>query len=240
MSVVIKPLALVVFLLPAPAFSATMPLLGDYLDTAYISALERTRSPLAAAMQDSRQNVPQLISVQAQGLGRRFAASYDWRAGAFLFVLQRDGRVRREMAWGPGPQAALRLVDTENFCLAMQQGGEHCYQHMPHLARFVAGAVLAGRYLDRQGAAYRFTAGGHAYFPGYDFAYAPVLEKTGGGYDLFTIGNEGRFMAFVRSGKLVTLYAVDTKNGASAGTPDMAHKLAVLRQLPEARQIASR
>jgi hypothetical protein len=221
-------------LLPGWAVAAVMPRLGDYLDTAYIRALQKTRSPLAAAQEDSRAHIAQMVSVQAQGSARRFAASYDWHSGSLLFVLQRDGTIHREMAWGHDPATALRVTGAEGFCLTPLRGTEHCYRFVRHVDRFIAATVLAGRYVDRQGAPYRFSAGGHAYFPGYDFPYSLMLEQVDDKYDFFAVGTEGRFIAFSRNGTLVTLYPVNAGRGAGFGTPDFTHKLAVLRELPDA------
>jgi hypothetical protein len=149
-------------LAPSFATAAELPRLGDYLDTAYIHALQKTHSPLAAAREDTVAHMPQMVSVQAQGSARRFAASYEWHRGTILFVLQRNGTIHREMSWGPDPATALRVLGPEDFCLAPPGAAPHCYHYIKRVNDAVAGIVLAGRYMDRQGAAYTFSADGRS------------------------------------------------------------------------------
>lgn len=215
-------------LLPGAASAgATLPRPGDYLDTAYLAALDATHSPLAAASADSRAHVPQQITVQARGTGRQFAALFDWHSGALLFVLTRNGWIRRDIAWGNDPGFALRVISPSSFCITGARGGAHCYERVRDVAARVARATLAGTYADRQGAAYRFGTDGTAHFPGYDFTYAVVLEQSADRYDLFAINGE-RHMAFTRGPGGLTLYAVRPGRPGSYGTPDFAHPLAVL------------
>jgi len=226
-------------LMPGFAAAAPMPPLGDYLDTAYIKALQKTRSPLLAGAGDAGLRMPQLVSVQAQGSARRFAANFNWREGRLLFVLQRNGVLHRELAWGPDPAIALRITGTENFCLTPLQGDEHCYRYVQNAQNYINRVVLSGHYVDRQGAEYRFGADGQAHFPGYDFAWSLMLEQVSDQYDFFAVGTEGRFMAFRRAGETITLFPVGPGQGAAFGTPDFAHPLAVLREVPGPRVIAS-
>jgi hypothetical protein len=236
----LRAVAIALCLLPGTALAAPLPLLGDYLDIAYIRVLQKTHSPLAAAAGDSRLHLPQLISVQAQGSARRFAANFNWRGGVLLFVLQRNGAIHREMAWGPDPAVALRITGPDAFCLAPPDGAEHCYHYVRDAERYIGRVALAGRYVDRQGAAYSFAADGHAHFPGYDFEYALVLEQVADKYDFFAIGTQGRFMAFRRVGEMMTLYPVGPGKDPAYGAPDFAHPLAVLRTQGGAKVLASK
>jgi hypothetical protein len=229
----------VLTLLPVFAAAVPMPPLGDYLDIAYIRVLQKTRSPLLAGAEDAGLHMPQLVSVQAQGAARRFAANFDWRHGTLLFVLQRNGVLHRELAWGPDPAIALRITGTENFCLSPLRGAEHCYRYVQNAQDYINRVVLTGRYVDRQGAEYRFGPDGQARFPGYDFAYSLMLEQVSDHYDFFAVGTEGRFMAFRRAGETITLYPVGPGHGAAFGSPDFTHALAVLREQPGPRVVAS-
>jgi hypothetical protein len=175
-----------------------------------------------------------MVTVQRQGTARRFALNYDWHTGTLLLVLQRNGAIHREMAWGPDPATALRVTATDHFCLTPLHSAEHCYRYIQNVPAFVASQTLAGKYIDRDGAAYRFTPDGHAHFPGYDFTYTPVLDQTDTHYDAFSINTQGRFMAFQRNGALLTLFAITN------GHADFAHKLAVLREIPPPRVVASK
>lgn len=224
---------------PAHAGGPTLPRPGEYLDTVYLEALARTHSPLAAAALVRRAHLPQQITVQAQGGGRRFAAVFDWHSGALLFVLQRNGWLRRDIAWGGNAGYALRVTGQAGFCVAAPGEAAQCYEPVRNVAARVAGLALAGVYRDRQGAEYRFSADGRAHFPGYDFTYAVGLEQTADRYDFFTIDHGARLMAFTRCGPLLTLYAVAPGPAGRFGTPDFAHKLAVLRAA-DVKVLASR
>ena len=133
------------------------------------------------------------------------------------------------LAWGPAPGFGLRLTGTDAFCLMPDEGVEHCYRYVGDAAAFVARMVLAGSYIDRQGAAYRFDADGTAHFPGYAFHYKVMLEQGADKYVFFVIGNEGRFMAFRRENGGMALYDVGAARGDGYGTPDFSAPLAVLR-----------
>ncbi len=201
---------------------------GDYLDLGYIAALEQTGSPLRAARWDTAVGMPQMISVQAAGRERRVALSYGWRTGRLLLVVQRDGRMRRELAWQAGPALALRVAPAGVLCLAAAGAAEHCYRYVGDAGRFVGRTVLAGDYTDRQGQRYRFGADGRAHFPGFDFRYAVMLEQADDPYDFFRVDGAARFVAFRREGARVMLYAVGAPHGAGFGRPDFSKALAVL------------
>jgi hypothetical protein len=214
---------------PARAAMPAPPLLGDYLDTGYIQALQQTGSPAQAAAADTKLGWPQLITVEAAAAARRITLTYGWREGRMLVVLQRDGRMHRELAWGKPPPVALRLAGQGMLCLASEAAPQpHCYRHVGDARRYVTRAVLAGEYRDRQGQLYRFSADGRAHFPDFDFHYALVLEHDP--CDVFQIDGADRFMAFRRAAGTITLYAVDPGRGAGFGTPDFGHPLAVLRE----------
>jgi hypothetical protein len=240
-SFVLRACLIVSLTIPGTARAATtLPRLGDYLDTAYIRALQKTLSPLAAARENTRAHIPEMVTVQSQGQARRFAASYGWHTGALLFVLQRDGTIHREMAWGPDPAIALRVTGTDDFCLAPPHQAEHCYHYTRRVNAFIATTALAGHYVDRQGEQYRFFPNGQAHFPGLDFTYTLMLDQSADKYDFFAIGNEGRLMAFHRAGAIITLYPVSPSKGPGYGTPDFTQKLAVLREIAPPRLLASK
>jgi hypothetical protein len=220
------------------AGGAVLPRLGEYLDTGYIAALERTHSPWLAGREDTRLGWPQSLVVQPDGRGRLVALNYDWHAGRILVEIRPDGGLRRALAWARSPPFAVRVVDGEALCLApvgaaVSSAAAHCYRYVGDAVRFVSRSVLQGGYVDRQGQGYVFGAGGAAHFPGYDFRYALVLDQTLDPYDLFRIeGEDGaaRFMAFRRQGELLSLYRVAPPKGAGYGTPDFGRPLAVLRR----------
>jgi hypothetical protein len=224
-----RSLLLALLLLPGSGRGAPLPRTGDYLDVAYIQALQKTLSPLRATQLVASAHMPQLVSVQPQGSARRFALSWNWQNGTFLAVLQRNGVLRRELAWGADPGIALRLTGADGFCLTPQAGHEHCYRYVRDASAFITRAVLVGSYTDRQGAAYRFDADGTAHFPGYTFRYTLMLEQAADRYDFFALGNEGRFMAFRWEHGSITLYDVGAARGEGYGTPDFSTPLAVLR-----------
>ncbi len=226
-------------LLPGCALASSLPPVGDYLDIAYIKTLQKTRSPLAAGADDARLGMPQSISVQKQGASRRFAANFNWRAGRLLFVLQANGTIHRELAWGADPAMALRMTGSDTFCLAPLTGEAHCYRYVQDATRFITNITLAGNYIDRQGAAYTFAPDGKAHFPGYDFTYSLMLEQVADKYDFFAVGDQGRFMAFRRVGEIMTLYPVRPNIFPAYGVPDFAHPLAVLREQAKAKVLAS-
>jgi hypothetical protein len=187
---------------------------------------------------DARAKMPQLVTVQPQGSARRFALCWNWHEGKFLAVLQRNGLLRRELAWGAAPDMALRLA-APDLCLTALGGAEHCYRYVQDAAAFITRTVLVGHYVDRQGAAYAFDAGGVAQFPGYDFKYQLMLDQVADRYDFFAIGGAGRTMAFRRDGDMITLYDVGAAGPGLYGTPDFAHKLAVLRAVRGTAMLAS-
>jgi hypothetical protein len=207
-----------------------LPRTGDYLDTRYVQALAKTGSPWKAAAEDTRLGWPQDISVTRVAGGRLVALNYGWHDGRLLVVVQRNGVMHRELAWARPPGVALRIAADGTLCLASATAPqEHCYTYVGDAARFVARAVLAGLYRDRQGQEYRFSADGRAHFPGYDFRYAVMLEQADDPYDFFQIDGASRFMAFRRAGDTITLYPVGPPRKAGFGLPDFGHKLAVLR-----------
>ena len=214
-------------LLPGAAAGASLPRTGDYLDTAYIQALEHTQSPLRAAQATARTRMPQMLTIQPQGSARRVALSWNWHTGTLLAVLQRNGTLRRELAWGAGPDIALRL-QSNAICLTAPSTPEHCYRYVGNATAFITHATLVGQYLDRQGKSFTFADNATAHFPGYDFSYSLVLDQVADPYDFFAIGTEGRFMAFRRTADSITLYQVGPPHGAALGTPDFAHPLAIL------------
>ena len=212
----------------APA-NPVLPRTGDYLDLRYVHALERTSSPWQAAAEDTRLGLPQSLNVQREAGGRRVALNFGWHEGRLLVVVQRNGEMHRELAWSRGPAIALRIAAADLLCLAASTAlQEHCYRYVGDAQLFVTRMVLAGSYVDRQGKAYRFTADGHAHFPGYDFRYGLMLEQANDPYDFFQI-EEGRFMAFRKEGEEITLFSVGPPRKVGFGTPDFGHPLAVLR-----------
>jgi hypothetical protein len=223
-------------LLVSGARAATLPRLGDYLDTAYIKSLEKTRSPLAAAAADRRAAMPELVTLHSQGGARRLEATWNWHAGRMLFVLQRNGMVRRELAWGPDSGMALRLTAADAFCLTPRQGGEHCYRYVGDAPRFITSAALAGTYTDRQGKVYRFGADGTVHFPGYDARYRLVLDQAATPFDCFEIDATGGTIAFRHDGATLSLYGVRTNQDHA----DFTAPLAVLREAPGRALLAAR
>ncbi len=215
----------------ASAFAAPgrLPRVGDYLDVRYVEALARTLSPWKAGAEDRRLGLPQALIVQADGGGRRIALNYGWHEGRMLVVLGRNGVMHRELAWRPGPDMAVRVVGADTICVVAAPAAEHCYRYVGDAARFVTRAVLVGRYVDRQGQGYAFSAAGMAHFPGFDFRYALVLDQRYDPYDFFQIDGGSRTMAFRRAGQMVTLYQVGPARGAGYGTPDFGHPVEVLR-----------
>ncbi len=235
----LRAVAIALCLLPRFALAAQMPLLGDYLDVSYIKVLQKKHSPLAASADDARLHMAQMVSVQKQGSARRFAANFNWRGGVLLFVLQRNGAIHRELAWGPDPAVALRISAPDSFCLLPLHADEHCYRYVQDARRFISRFALEGHYVDRQGAAYSFTADGQAHFPGYDFRYTLMLEQVADKYDFFAVGDQSRFIAFRRVGEIMTLYPVGPGKDPAYGTPDFNHPLAVLREQAGAKIVAS-
>jgi hypothetical protein len=216
-----------------------LPRAGDYLDTRYIQALQKTGSPWKAAAEDTRLGWPQDISVQPIAGGRLVALNYGWHDGRLLVVVQRNGEMHRELAWTRPPGVALRIAAADTLCLASATAPrEHCYLYVRDAARFVTGAVLAGVYRDRQGQEYRFSADGRAHFPGFDFHYSLMLEQANDPYDFFQIDG-GHFMAFRRDGASLTLFPVGPARHAGYGMPDFSHSLAVLTARNARRVVAS-
>ncbi len=221
-----------------PAHTA-LPRVGDYLDTRYIQALQKTGSPWKAAAEDTRLGWPQDISVQPAAGGRLVALNYGWHDGRLLVVVQRNGEMHRELAWTKPPGVALRIAAGDTLCLASATAPQaHCYVYVGDAVRYVAGSVLAGAYRDRQGQEYRFSADGHAHFPGFDFRYALMLEQANDPYDFFQIDG-GHFMAFRRDGDRITLFPVGPARHAGYGMPDFSHPLAVLTSKNARRVVAS-
>ncbi len=220
-----------------PAISA-MPRMGDYLDTRYVQALQKSGSPWKAAAEDTRLGWPQVISVQAAPGGRLVALNYGWHDGRMLVMVQRNGEMHRELAWTRPPGVALRIAGKDVLCLASATAPQpHCYEYVGDATRYVTNAVLAGTYRDRQGQQYRFSADGHAHFPGFDFRYALMMEQTNDPYDFFQIDG-GRFMAFRREGDSITLFSMGPPRHSGYGMPDFQHPLAVLREVAS-RRLAS-
>ncbi len=210
-----------------PAAASAVPRTGDYLDVAYIPALAKTYSPLRAARVVTAAHLPEMVTVQAQGNARRLALSWGWQKGEFLAVLQRNGVLRRELAWGPAPDIGLRLV-ADSFCLTAPGSPEHCYRYVGNAQQYISRQILSGRYTDRQGAMFWFNADGTVHFPNYDASYTLMLDQSADRYDFFAIGTEGRFMAFRREAGTLTLYRVGPPHGASYGAADFTTPLAVL------------
>ena len=220
-----------------------LPRIGDYLDTRYMQALARTGSPWKASLEDTRLGWPQSINVQAAQGGRLVALNYGWHDGRMLVVVQRNGAMHRELAWTRPPGVALRIAGKDVLCLASATAAQpHCYEYVGDATRYVTHAVLAGNYRDRQGQQYRFSADGHAHFPGFDFRYALMMEQANDPYDFFQIdGGQtggGRFMAFRRDADCITLFSVGPPRHAGYGLPDFAHPLAILRE-QSSRRMAS-
>jgi hypothetical protein len=227
-------LTLAALLLPGSLQAAPLLRAGDYLDTAYITALEKTFSPTAAALPDARAHMPQLVTLQPQGRALRVALTYNWHTGVLLAVLQRNGMLGRELAWGPGPDIALRLTDKNAFCLTPSAGPEHCYRRVGDAARFISTTVVAGRYTDAQGAAYSFNADGTAHFPTLDTKYALLLDQPNSQADIIAFGPGAHRMGFRRGSDSLALYGVGADN-----LPDLNQKLAVLRRAHRTAIVAS-
>jgi len=225
-------LSLATLLSAAPASAGPLlPWYGDYLEAGYIRTLEATKSPWRAAQAAHQSHVAQMLSVQPQRDGRRLCLTYDWQDVQAILLLQKNGVARRELAWGHVPDMAIELPDATTVCLTAPRGAKHCYSRVGNAQAYITRTALAGSYVDRQGATYRFGNDGIAHFPGDDFRYGLILDQTADPYDFFQIGAAGQFMAFRHDGAQLTLFAITPAQGPGDAKPDFAHPLAVLRPL---------
>jgi hypothetical protein len=219
--------------------AARLPWYGDYLETTYMRTLAATKSPWRAGHDAHTAHIAQMLSVQPQRDGRRLTLTYDWQTQQAILLLQRDGAIRRELAWGSGPNLAVRLADATTICLTTPRAPEHCYQRVGNAQAYITRIVLGGAYTDRDGAAYRFGNDGVAQFAGESFRFALMLDQSADPYDFFQIGADNHYMAFRHDGGATTLFAVAPSKGAGYGHPDFAHPLAVLRPAGARRVLAS-
>lgn len=221
--------------LPGSAGGADLPQTGDYLPRAYIEPLRKTLSPLQAARDAARDGLPQLVSVEMQGHSRRIALIWDWHRGEFLAVVQQQGTIRRELAWGIGPHLALRVIGTNEICLTAPKHAQQCYEHVGSAAGFAARTVLVGKFADDAGRVYEFGSDGTAHFPGFDAPFTLVLDQVADRYDCFAIGQGGQYIAFRRTGATLTLFRLGPPLGEGYQLPDFSHPIVVLHTIRTGR-----
>ena len=151
------------------------PLPGDYLRIDYLSALERTHSPLKAFQFGTNQ----LIKIAVDSLGLVVSAIENFHDGVPLFLLCKDGII------SPAPDmkkiatsVKFKVIDSKHINLGFETFKPENYTYVGDAEQYVANKCLVGTYKNKEGVIYRFNKGGSAIFDSKKFSYGIGLDFT--------------------------------------------------------------
>jgi hypothetical protein len=222
--------------LVATAASAqpVLPQDGTYLSTAYLAALETTKSHLAAA---SKTASPQevIVSRDAAG-GVELNSVVGWFETATAVYSPNTPTVFEDPE--SGAKKPFIWIDATHFRIGRGEG-QLTYRYVGDEQHILIGKLLAGTYTDARGRKYVFGADGKAQFPDRAFRFeilTNVLDEEWDQIVEHTGEKEGdrNFLAFAWRGTALFLYPC--RDGDSAGcTADRKHPIAALHRLPLTR-----
>ncbi len=209
--------------------AAVLPRDGDYLSTAYLAALEKTRSHLKAW--DT--GAPQAITVSRDKRGLVLSLTINWHEGnSTVFDLNNPAVVIQQ---DDGGHQALIPIDANHFRFRDDEGTK-AYQYIGNEQRYLIGKLLAGTYRDAHGKTYMFGTDGKAQFPDRTFRYEVYTDMVFERIDQFvdrdaSKPNAWKTYGFEWKGQTLYLYNLDCPDTSPSCTPEKAKPLAVLHSV---------
>lgn len=150
---------------------------GDYLSTAYIDQLKKTRSPLAAG---SQHGVHQFM-VRKTGSVVQLEPIFNFHEGGEIFALRPDGSLARPDSRYVS-NLTVSVLDGNSFRIGFDSAGESFkpadYVFVRDAAAYVARIILTGRYKDRHGLNYEFREDGYAVLPDCQFRFEIGMDHV--------------------------------------------------------------
>ncbi|HEX7289005.1 MAG TPA: hypothetical protein VF532_22660 [Candidatus Angelobacter sp.] len=195
---------------------------GDYLSSAYIDQVKKTRSPLLAGSQYG----PHLVTVNRHGNLLHLDPIYNFHEGGATFVLHPDGSITVPEPNSPYiSNLAISLLSQDSFRLGFNDVGAHAsfktdYVFVQDADAYIAKIVLVGTYKDRHGLNYEFGEDGWAVFPDRKFKFEIGTDHVLTGFDYFMDKGQapGRVassvIAFKWDGRMLQLFRTkEDENG---------------------------
>jgi hypothetical protein len=142
---------------------------GDYLSTAYIAVLDKTKSHRKA----SDTPAPQEIDVSRDNQGLELFIGYNWHEANKVAFDQNNPA--RPVGAERDDRAALFPIDATQFKYR-EDKAVLTYQYVGNVLRFITEKILAGRYVDARGRRYVFGLDGKAQIPDRTFRYELYLD----------------------------------------------------------------
>ena len=192
---------------------------GDYLSSAYIDQVKKTRSPLRAGSQYG----VYLVSVKRHGNLFNLSPIYNFHEGGGTFVLHPDGSITT-----PEPDSSyvsnvsISVLSQDSFRLGFDDARhsfKNDYVFAEDAPAYIATLVLVGTYKDRHGLSYEFGEDGWAVFPDRKFKFEIGTDHVLTGFDYFMdqgqsgVALHSSVIAFKWDGRTLQLFR--TKKDAS-------------------------
>ena len=215
----------------ASAKDATLPRDGDYLSTAYLAALDKTRSHNKAGEVPA----PQMVTVSRENGDVTLGAISNWHEGGGVFSIHMSTRANNEAT---NTDQTFTPIDTTHFRYNEGGGaGLQTFEYVGKVERYIAAKLLVGIYADAHGQRYVFGADGKAQFPRKTFRYEIYTDVVFENCDLVSdigVSKPGAWKAygFAWKGNTLFLYNADCNVEDQPGcVVDRAHPIAELHKV---------
>jgi hypothetical protein len=189
---------------------------GEYLSSAYIDQVKKTRSPLLAGSKYGLY----VVIVNRQGNLLNLEPIYNFHEGGSPFVLHPDGSVTIDERDSPYiSNLSISVLSQDSFRLGFDDPYDpHTslkptdYVFVQKAEAYIAKIVLVGTYKDRHGLSYEFREDGWAVFPDRKFKFEIGTDHVLTGFDYFLDeGQAGRplgssAIAFRWDGRMLQLF----------------------------------
>ncbi len=160
---------------------------GDYLSSAYIDKVKKTRSPLLAGSEYG----PHQITVNRHGNLLNLEPIYNFHEGGAPFVFHPDGSITiNEPDSAYVSNLAISVLSQDSFRLGFDDRAAHAsfkndYVFVQNADAYIAKIVLVGTYKDRHGLSYEFGEDGWAVFPDRKFKFEIGTDHVLTDFDFF-------------------------------------------------------
>ena len=199
---------------------------GDYLSTAYIAALEKTKSHREAWATGS----PQSIGVSRDKRGLVLLLNWNWHEGddAVFDPKKPTAMIGTGRTFIPGDTTHFRFQDGKGLL---------SYQYVGSESNYITERLLIGTYQDAHGRLYVFGPDGKAHWPGRTFSYELYTDMVFEDCDEIwdhdaSKPNDPKIFGFAWRGNKLYLYNADCTDEKSPGCAvDRKHPIAVLHKL---------
>lgn len=181
---------------------------GDYLSSAYIAELTRTRSALAAGETGTLTSV----SVTRTGSKISIIPGFNFHEAGEEFMVAEDGSISVDPNVTHTRKVSAEALNDHTLKFGYEDIPPASFALVKDEYAYVARIMIVGKYHDARGRIYEFADDGRAIFPERTFKYDIGLDHVLNPYDYYT--ESGKTWAFKRNNKELQIFATaDTDDG---------------------------